>query len=93
MFTPVYLFVVVPGRFIRRHEEHPRLKGFVKGATAAAVGAIAGAAIVISGQVVQNATSVAIAVVALGLLVQKKIKVPEPALVAAAALAGLLLFG
>src|SRR5207247_9485191 len=42
VFTPTYLFVVVPGRLIRRHENHPRLQGFVKGATAAAVGAIAG---------------------------------------------------
>src|SRR5207247_6354263 len=45
VFTPTYLFVVVPGRMIRRHENHPRLQGFVKGATAAAVGAVAGAAI------------------------------------------------
>src|SRR5207247_4371179 len=45
VFTPTYLFVVVPGRLIRRHENHPRLQGFVKGATAAAVGAVAGAAI------------------------------------------------
>ena len=36
VFLPVYLFVVVPGRFFRRHEKHPRLQGFVKGATAAA---------------------------------------------------------
>jgi hypothetical protein len=45
VFLPVYLFVVVPGGFIRRHERHPRLQGFVKGATAAAAGAIAGAAL------------------------------------------------
>jgi chromate transporter len=92
VFTPTYLFVVVPGRFIRRYEEHPRLRGFVKGATAAAVGAIAGAAIVISEQVIHNATSVVIGVVALGLLLQKRKKVAEPALVAAAAVTGLLAF-
>ena len=92
VFTPTYLFVVVPGRMIRRHENHPRLQGFVKGATAAAVGAIAGAAIVIGGQVINDATSVAIAVVALAALLQPRVKVPEPALVAVAALAGLALF-
>src|SRR5438552_1659823 len=48
VFLPVYLFVVVPGGLIRRHERHPRLQGFVKGATAAAAGAIAGAAIVLA---------------------------------------------
>src|ERR671925_1876229 len=50
IFTPTYLFVVVPGRLFRRFERHPRLQGFVKGATAAAAGAIAGAAIVIGRQ-------------------------------------------
>jgi chromate transporter len=90
VFLPVYLFVVVPGTFIRRHEHHPRLQGFVKGATAAAAGAIAGAAI--AGQVIEDAWSVVIGVVALGLLVQRRAKVPEPALVGAAALTGLLAF-
>ena len=64
----------------------------MKGATAAAVGAIAGAAIVIGGQVINDATSVAIALVALAALLQPRVKVPEPALVGAAALAGLVLF-
>src|SRR5204862_63767 len=79
--------------FILKYEEHPRLKGFVKGATAAAVGAIAGAAIVITNQVIHNATSVLIGVIALALLLQKRKKITEPALVAAAAIAGLLAFG
>jgi chromate transporter len=92
VFTPTYLFVVVPGRLIRRHENHPRLQGFVKGATAAAVGAIAGAAIVIGGQVINDATSIAIALVALAALLQPRVRVPEPALVGVAALAGLVLF-
>jgi chromate transporter len=91
VFLPVYLFVVVPGRFFRRVERHPRVEGFVKGATAAAAGAIAGAAIVIGRQTISGWMAAAIAVAALGLLVQRRIRVPEPALVAAAALAGLTL--
>src|SRR5439155_646424 len=47
IFTPTYLFVVVPGRVFRRFEKHQRLQGFVTGATAPASGAIAGAAVVI----------------------------------------------
>src|SRR5205823_4312104 len=31
IFTPTYLFVVVPGRLFRRFERHPRLRGFLKG--------------------------------------------------------------
>jgi len=93
VFLPVYLFVVIPGGFIRRHEQHPRLQGFVKGATAAAVGAIAGAAIVIAGQVIEDRRSVLIGLIALAALLQPKVKVPEPAVVAAAALVGLIAFG
>jgi chromate transporter len=92
VFLPVYFFVVAPGPLIRKHERHPRLQGFVKGATAAAVGAIAGAAIVIAEQVIEDAASVVIAVIALAVLLQPKVKVPEPALVAVAAAAGLAFF-
>lgn len=91
VFLPVYLFVVVPGRFFRRHERHPRLIGFVKGATAAAAGAIAGAAIVIARQTISGWLSALIGLVALGVLLQRRVRVPEPAVVAAAALVGLAL--
>ena len=90
VFLPVYFFVILPGRFLRRHGEHARLVGFIKGATAAAAGAIAGAAIVIGEQVITAGASVAIAVAALALLLQPRIKVPEPALVAAAAAVGII---
>jgi chromate transporter len=93
VFLPVYLFVIVPGRLLRRHGEHPRLQGFINGATAAAAGAIAGAAIVIGEQVISRAGSAAIALIALALLLQRKVKVPELALVGAAALVGVLAFG
>ena len=92
VFLPAYLFVVVPGGLIRRHEKHPRLQGFVKAATAAAVGAIAGAAIVIAGQVIQDGWSVLIGLIALAALLQPKVKITEPALVAAAAVVGLTAF-
>jgi chromate transporter len=93
VFLPALLLVVIPGPLIRRHENHPRLRGFIKGATAAAAGAIAGAGIVIAGDVIDSAWSVVIALAALALLLQKKVKVPEPALVAAGALIGVVAFG
>jgi chromate transporter len=93
VFLPVYLFVVVPGPLFRRYEKHPRLQGFVKGATAAAAGAIAGAAIVIGKQTISGWLSVAIGLVALALLLQRRFTVPEPAVVAVAALAGIALHG
>jgi chromate transporter len=93
VFLPAPLLVVIPGPLIHRHENHPRLQGFVKGATAAAAGAIAGASIVIASDVIDSAWSVVIAVVALAALLQSKVKVPEPALVAAAAIIGVVAFG
>lgn len=91
VFVPVYLFVVVPGRFFRRYENHPRLRGFVKGITAAAAGAIAGAAIVIARQTISGPLGIALCLVALALLLQRRVKIPEPVLVAAAAGVGLAL--
>jgi chromate transporter len=91
VFVPVYLFVVAPGRFIRRFERNTRVGGFVKGATAAAAGAIAGAAILIGWNTIGGFVSAAIGVVALALLLQRRVRIPEPALVAAAAAVGLLL--
>jgi chromate transporter len=90
VFLPVYFFVIVPGRALRRHGEHPRLLGFIKGATAAAAGAIAGAAIIIGEQVITTEASVAIAVITLALLLQRRVKIPEPALVALAAGVGII---
>jgi chromate transporter len=85
--------VVAPGPLIRRYEHNRRLQGFIKGATAAAVGAIAGAAIVIAQQVIEDGWSVAIALLALVALLQRHVTVSEPALVAVAALVGLVAFG
>jgi chromate transporter len=90
VFLPVYVFVVAPGRFVRRFERHPRVQGFVKGATAAAAGAIGGAAILIGRQVIDGPLAAAFAAIALLALLQRRVKVPEPALVAVAALAGIL---
>ncbi|MCW2976504.1 MAG: hypothetical protein JWM06_1785 [Actinomycetia bacterium] len=91
IFTPTYLFVVAPGRLFRRFERHPRLQGFVTGATAAAAGAIAGAAIVIGRETIRGWLPAVIGVVALALLLQRRARVPEAAVVVAAALAGLAL--
>ena len=64
--------------------------GFVKGATAAAAGAIAGAAVVIARQTISGWLPLVIGL-ALAVLVQAKVRVPEPVVVVLAACAGLLL--
>ncbi len=89
IFTPIYLGVVIPGRWFVRHRDHPQIKAFVKGATAAAAGAIAGAVVVLTRQTVTDLPTAAIAVTSLGLLLWRKI--PEPVFVALGGLAGILL--
>jgi chromate transporter len=86
VFLPVYFFVLFVGRHIIRHRGNPGLQGFIKGATAAASGAIAGAAVILGEQSIFDAVTMATAA---GSFVLLLLKVPEPAIVAAGALAGL----
>lgn len=89
VFLPVYIFVLFMSRYIVRYREHPLLKGFVKGATAAASGAIAGATVILAqGSIVDVSTAIIGLVSA---LVLWRFKAPEPLLVAVAAVAGVLL--
>jgi chromate transporter len=89
IFTPIYLGVVVPAGWFLRHKQNPQVRAFVKGATAAAAGAIAGATIVLTRGAIVDLPTAAIAVVALALL--WRFKAPEPVIVLLAGLAGLLL--
>lgn len=89
VFLPVYLFVLFIGRFILKYREHPVLKGFVKGATAAASGAIAGAAVILGEGSIFDIPSALIGLVSLVLL--WRFKVPELALIAGAAVVGVIL--
>ena len=90
IFTPIYLGVVVPGRWFLRHRENTQLRAFVSGATAAAAGALCGAVVVLTRQAVTDWITAAIAVVTLGLLWRFKIK--EPYVVLATGVLGLLVY-
>jgi chromate transporter len=90
VFLPPFLMVVFFGPLIMRYRKHPMVQGFTKGATAAAAGAIVGAAGVIATQVLVDLATVAIFVIASVIL--RRSKVSEPLLVGASAVAGLVLF-
>ena len=90
VFLPVYLFVVVPFRWFDRISGNPQVKAFVGGVTAAASGAIAGACFVLARRAVIDLPTALIALVALG--VTWRFKVPEPVLIGAGAVVGLLIF-
>ena len=89
IFTPIYLGVVIPGRWFIRHRDNAQIQAFVKGATAAAAGAIAGATIVLTRQAVVDLPTVGI--LAVSLLFVWRLKNREPILVLVAGAAGLLM--
>lgn len=91
-FLPCYVFTVVLAPFMRRHGQRPAIVAAVEGVTAAATGAIAGAVIVLGQRSITDPFTLLIAV-ATYLTLWKATKVPEPAVIAAAAVLGLLVAG
>ncbi len=88
IFLPIYLGVVVPGPWFVRHRDNQHVQAFVRGATAAASGAMAGATIVIARQMVVDVPTLAIALVSLVALL--KLKVKEPVIILLGGCAGLI---
>jgi chromate transporter len=93
IFLPIYIGVVVPGRWFTRHRDHPQIRAFVKGATAAAAGAIAGATIVLGRQAIVDLPTILIVCISLAYLLKIRGRFKEPLLVLGAAGAGLLIRG
>ena len=90
VFAPVYFVTVLAAPHFRRFAESPRIKAFVDGVTAAATGAIAGAVLVLGRRALVDLPTVLICAVTLAVIVTMK-RVPEPALIAASGVVGLLL--
>ena len=90
-FLPCYLLTIIPAPYFRKHGKRPGIVAFVDGVTAAAIGAIAGAVIVLGKRSVTDTPTIAILAITV-LLLWKFKKLPEPLVVAAAAAAGLVLY-
>ena len=89
-FLPPFLVVVIAARPVRRATRNASVKAFVGGVTAAAAGAIAGAAVVLGRRAIVDVPTLVIALAVLGALLARK-KIPEPILILAAGIAGLAL--
>ncbi len=89
-FLPCYLFTIIPAPYFRKHGKRPAIVAFVDGVTAAAIGTITGAVVVLGKRSIIDLPTIAIALVTVVLLWKAK-KLPEPVIVAAAAAVGLLL--
>jgi len=90
-FLPCYLFTILPAPYFKKYGKRPSLLAFVEGVTAAAIGAITGAVIVLGQRSIVDPITALIALVTVGLIWKVK-KLPEPALVAIAAIIGLVAF-
>jgi len=88
VFLPCYLFVVIPAPYFQRVTDNRSIKAFVDGVSAAAAGAIGGAAVVLGRRAISDVPTMAIAFASLLVLVKAK-KVPEPIVIVAAGLVGL----
>lgn len=89
-FLPCYLFTVLPAPYFHKYGKHPSVKAFVDGITAAVVGALAGAVIVIAIRTIKDIPTAIIALLTIVVLLKMK-KVKEPLIILIAAIAGLLL--
>ena len=88
-FLPCYLFTIIPAPYFKKYGKKPGIKAFVDGVTTAAIGAIAGAVIVLAKRQFIDILSVSIAVVTVLLLL--RFKIPEPVIIIASAILSLLI--
>ncbi|OOG73756.1 chromate transporter [Algoriphagus sp. A40] len=89
-FLPCYLFTVIPAPYFKKYGKNPAIKAFVDGVTAAAIGAIAGAVLVLGKRTLTDLPTILIALTTIAILFKFK-KLQEPLIIAAAALIGITL--
>ena len=92
VFAPPYFIILIGAPYYRRFAQNQQVKAFVQGVTAAAVGAIAGAAYILARRSLIDVTTMTIGAVSLAVLMLTK-KIPEPILILASGAVGLVLHG
>lgn len=89
-FIPCYLFTVLPAPYFKKYGKNPAIKAFVDGVTAAAIGAIAGAVLVLAKRNLTDIPTILIAITTAGMLFKFK-KLQEPLVILAASVVGIVL--
>lgn len=89
-FFPCYLFTVIPAPYFKKYGKRPGIKTFVDGITAAAIGAIAGAVVVLGKRSIHDLPTMMICAAVITILLLTK-KISEPFIILAAAVIGLLI--
>ena len=90
VFAPPYLIVLFGAPYYRRFARNRQVRAFVQGVTAAAVGAIAGAAFILARRSIVDLPSFLIGSLTLVILLRTK-RIPEPLLILAAGAIGVLI--
>jgi chromate transporter len=89
-FIPCYLFTVLPAPYFKKYGKNPAIKAFVDGVTAAAIGAIAGAVLVLAKRNLTDISTILIAITTACMLFKFK-KLQEPLVILAASVVGVVL--
>lgn len=92
VFLPCYLFTVIPAPYFSKYSKNKKMRAFIDGVTASAIGAIAGAAFVLARNSLIDIPSISIAVLILLVLIKFK-KIPEPIMILIAGLVGFAIKG
>jgi chromate transporter len=91
IFSPSFLFTVIGTPLLRRYRANARLQGFVRGVTIAVVGVLVGTSYLVGKTAIVDLLTIAIGLAALATVIYAK-KFPDPALVAAGAVVGLIAY-
>ena len=93
VFAPVYVITLLLAPYYQRLRANVHVGAFVAGVTAAATGAIAGAAVVLGRRAIVDVPSLAMAAIVLLILMIPRVarRIPEPLLIVAAGIAGVFI--
>jgi chromate transporter len=90
IFLPSFILVLIAAPILARHRANPNVQGFVKGAYGAAIGTILGACVLLGRIAIGDWLTGLIGLASLAVLFRWKVS--NPALIAAAAVVGLVAF-
>jgi len=91
IFTPPVLFVLCATPILLRYRNNARLRGFVRGVGTAVVGVLVGTTWLIARVAIGDALTIAVALLSVAALARWR-KLPEPVVIAAAAIVGLIAY-
>lgn len=95
-FLPCYFFTIIPAPYFKKYGKRPGIVAFVDGVTAAAIGAISGAVVVLGRRMISENGNLDLFKMTLALatlaLFSTGRKIPEPLVVLASALIGIVAY-